>query len=230
MPGQAQFIDRDDAGRQLGIALKAHAGDRPSIVLALPRGGVPIGAHVAEALDAPLDVCLVRKLGVPGQEELAMGAIASGGARALNRDVIVPLGITPWMIERVVAHETAELHRREIAYRGNRPFPNLVGETVILVDDGAATGASMRVAVEALRQAGPRSIIAAMPVASRQAAQMLREVADECVTIVEPEPFYAVGYWYADFSEVSDAEVRELLAEARRRWETRGPIHTGARR
>jgi predicted phosphoribosyltransferase len=230
MPGHGQFIDRDDAGRQLGLALKARGVDRPAIVLALPRGGVPVGARVAEAIDAPLDVCLVRKLGVPGQEELAMGAIASGGARTLNRDVIVPLGIRPATIERVVARETAELHRREAAYRGDRRFPNLVGETVVLVDDGTATGASMRVAIEALREAGPRAVIAAVPVASRQAARLLRSVADECVTIIEPEPFYAVGYWYADFAEVSDDEVRGVLDGARRHWDTSGPVHAGVRR
>jgi putative phosphoribosyl transferase len=229
MSVRGQFIDRDDAGRQLGRALHAHRGDRPVIVLALPRGGVPVGGRVAESLDAPLDVCLVRKLGVPGHEEFAMGAIASGGVRVLNPDVVVPLRISPSAITEVIARETAELHRRELAYRGDRHFPSLVGETVILVDDGAATGASMRVAVEALREAGPRRIVAAVPVASREAAQMLRRVADECVTLIQPEPFYAVGYWYSDFSETSDDDVRDELARARRRWDATDRAHTGAR-
>ena len=228
MSPHAQFLDRDDAGRQLGRALLAHANDRPLIVLALPRGGVPVAARVAEALDAPLDVCLVRKLGLPGHEEYAMGAIASGGVRVLNRDVITSLRIAPSSIERVIERESAELHRREVAYRGDRHFPSLIGESVILVDDGAATGASMRVAVEALRQAKPRAIVVALPVASHGAAQMLRDVADDCVTLIEPEPFYAVGYWYSDFSEVSDDDVRAELAGARRRWESVDRAHTGA--
>ena len=220
MRGDGQFVDRNDAGRQLARALAAHAEDRPVIVLGLPRGGVPVAARVAEALDAPLDICLVRKLGVPGHEELAMGAIASGGVRVLNRDVIGPLRIAPRLIEQVVERESAELRRRELAYRGEERFPSLVGETVILVDDGAATGASMRVAVQALREAGPRSIVAALPVASREAAELLRAVTDDCVTLIQPDPFYAVGYWYADFSELSDDDVRLELARARQRWES----------
>lgn len=228
MRATAHFIDRYDAGRRLGIALRKHAGDRPLIVLGLPRGGVPVAARVAEELHAPLDICVVRKLGVPGAEEYAFGAIASGGARVLNDDVIAQLGISPETIERVVAKEELELRRRESAYRGVRAFPVLTGETVIIVDDGSATGASMRVAVAALRHLGPRTIIAALPVASRHAVRMLKTVADDCVCIIEPEPFYGVGLWYEDFSQTSDAEVRALLDDARRRWEADEPMHGAA--
>lgn len=218
MHSSAHFADRYDAGRRLGIALQPHASDRPLIVLGLPRGGVPVASCVAEALSAPLDICVVRKLGVPGHEEYAFGAIASGGARVMNRDVIERLGISPHTIESVVAQEELELHRRETAYRGARRFPILTAETVIVVDDGAATGASMRAAVVALRELGPRRIIVAVPVASRQAVHLLKAVADDCVCIIEPEPFYGVGMWYRDFSETSDDEVRALLANAARRW------------
>ena len=222
------FVDRYDAGRRLGVALKKHAADRPRIVLGLPRGGVPVASCVAEALDAPLDIFVVRKLGVPGHEELALGAIASGGARVLNADVIGQLGISPIVIERVVADEARELERRETVYRGARRFPVLAGETVIVVDDGAATGASMRVAVIALRQLGPRAIIAALPVASLDAIETIGAVADECVSIISPDPFYGVGLWYKDFAQTADVEVRVLLADARRRWQTAMPLHTEA--
>ena len=223
------FVDRYDAGRRLGVALRKYATDRPLIVLGLPRGGVPVASCVAEELKAPLDIFVVRKLGVPGHEELALGAIASGGAQVLNGDVIGQLGVSPLAIERVVAQERLELERREEAYRGARHFPVLAGETIIVVDDGAATGASMRVALIALRQLGPRAIIAALPVASRDALETLEAVADECVCLVTPEPFYGVGLWYGDFSETSDVEVRVLLADARRRWQTAAPLHTQAR-
>jgi predicted phosphoribosyltransferase len=180
---------------------------------------------VAEALDAPLDVCVVRKLGVPGQEEVALGAIASGGARVLNRDVIEMLGISPQVIEQIVAREQRELHRRESAYRGTRPFPLLAGKTVIVVDVGAATGASMVAALSALRHLGPRSLIAAVPVASREAAQALTSVAEDCTCLIQPEPLHGVGLWYEDFSEVSDDEVRALLADAQRRWQSSEALH-----
>lgn len=229
MLATAHFVDRYDAGRRLGVALRKHAADRPLIVLGLPRGGVPVASCVAEELDAPLDIFVVRKLGVPGHEELALGAIASGGARVLNDDVIGELGVSPLAIDRVVEQEQRELARREAAYRGARHFPALAGETIIVVDDGAATGASMRVAVIALRQLGPRAIIAAIPVASRDALETLKSVADECVCLIAPEPFYGVGLWYKDFSETSDVEVRVLLADARRRWQTAAPLHTEAR-
>lgn len=224
MFGTPHFLDRDQAGRRLGEALSRQPIEGPVIVLALPRGGVPVAARVAEELRAPLDILVVRKLGVPRHEELAMGAIASGGGYVLNHDVIRQLGITTEQIEHVVALEQEELRRREAEYRGRKPFPDVAGHTVILVDDGAATGASMRVAVEALRQLGPRAIIAAVPVASREAAEMLDNVADRCTCIIEPDPFYGVGVWYGDFSEVSDGEVRLLLGDAGRRWEKAAPI------
>lgn len=209
------FTDRDEAGRRLGEALPSHVRlQRPLIVLGLPRGGVIVAAHVATALDAPLDICAVRKLGVPGHEELAFGAIASGGARVLNAHVIAQLGITQAAIDAAIAREEQVLERREAMYRGRRVFPTLAGRTVIVVDDGAATGASMRVAVMALRALGPRSIIVALPVASHDAVALLREAADECVALVEPEPFHGVGAWYHDFSEVSDGDVRSALTDA----------------
>jgi len=223
------FTDRYDAGRRLGVALRDHAGDRPLIVLGLPRGGVPVASCVAEALNAPLDIFVVRKLGVPGHEELALGAIASGGVQVFNEDVIGQLGVRPEAIQRVIAAETRELERREADYRGEHAFPVVAGETVIVVDDGAATGASMRAAVVALRQLGPRAIIAAIPVASEAAVRLLESVADECVCVLTPRTFDGVGRWYADFSEVSDAEVRVLLADARRRWRTAGPLHADMR-
>lgn len=222
------FIDRYDAGTRLAVALRKYATDRPLIVLGLPRGGVPVAARVAEELGAPLDVFLVRKLGVPQHEELAFGAIASGKARVLNGEVIGHFGVSPTDIERVVAAEERELRRRENAYRGAQHFPVLAGETVIVVDDGAATGASMRVAIAALRQLGPRAIIAAVPVASRDAVRLLSAEADACTCIIAPEPFYGVGLWYRDFAQVSDGEVRALLADARRRWQGTGPVRVGA--
>jgi putative phosphoribosyl transferase len=218
------FSDRYDAGRRLGMALRHHLIERPLIVLGLPRGGVPVAVRVAEELDAPLDIFLVRKLGVPRHEELAFGAIASGGVRVLNDSVIRDLGISPHMVEYVVAEEERELQRREAAYRDGRTFPSLAGETVVVVDDGAATGASMRAAITALRQLGPRAIIAAIPVASREALWTLEAVADECACLIVPNRFYGVGAWYRDFTQVSDDEVRLLLADARRRWETPAPI------
>ena len=211
-----RFANRDDAGRRLGAALRRRIGERDVIVLALPRGGVPVGARIAEALNAPLDVCIVRKLGVPGYEELAMGAIASGGARVLNADVVAQLGYPPSIIEGIVEREEAEVRRREVMYRGDRPFPNLAGRTVIVVDDGAATGASMRAAVVALRQLVPRRIVVALPVASRDAVRLLSAAADDCVCLFEPEPFYGVGAWYEDFSQLTDDEVRALIADGER--------------
>jgi predicted phosphoribosyltransferase len=223
------FIDRQDAGQQLGAALRRHELDRPLMVLGLPRGGVPVAAVVADMLDAPLDVCVVRKLGVPGHEELGFGAIASGGAVVLNPDIVSALKISRGTIDIVLRAERRELERRERAFRDGLPFPVLIGETVILVDDGAATGASMHAAVLALRQLGPREIIVAVPVASRDAMHLLRSVADDCVSIIQPEPFYGVGAWYEEFQQTSDDEVRGLLARGRRRWDTRAPLHIGTR-
>ena len=206
------FADRAEAGRALAAELAGWAGRDDVIVLALPRGGVPVAAEVAQALGAPLDVFLVRKLGVPGHEELAMGAIASGGEPLLNEETVRALGITPEQVARVVAAERAELARREREYRGARSAPELRGRTVILVDDGLATGSTMHAAALAVRRAEPARIIVAVPVASEDACELLRDAADEVVAVATPEPFYAVGAWYADFTQTTDAEVRALLA------------------
>ena len=206
------FADRSEAGHALAALLDGWAGRDDVTVLALPRGGVPVGAEVARALGAPLDVFLVRKLGVPGHEELAMGAIASGGEPMLNDETVRALRITPEQIAQVVALERAELQRREQEYRGTRAAPDLAGRTVILVDDGLATGSTMHAAALAVRAAGPARIIVAVPVASEDACEMLRDAADEVVAVTTPEPFYAVGAWYRDFTQTTDAEVRALLA------------------
>jgi predicted phosphoribosyltransferase len=211
----APFRDRVDAGRQLAQALAKYASRPGVIVLGLPRGGIPVAAEVARALRAPLDVFVVRKLGVPGHEEFAMGAIASGGVRLLDRRTVAAAGLTAAQVERVTAAERAELERRERSYRGDRPLPDLTGRTVILDDDGLATGASMRAAVEALRHERPARIVVAVPVAAPETCQAFRAVADEIVCAATPEPFYAVGRWYDDFSQTTDREVHELLASAR---------------
>jgi len=184
-------------------------------VLALPRGGVPVAAEVANALSAPLDVFVVRKVGVPWHEELAMGAIASGGVRLLNEELIQAYAISDNEVDRAMQRELLELERRETLYRGGRPFPDLRNKTVILVDDGLATGSTMRVAVEALRKEGPARIVVAVPVAAPATCDAFRDVADEIVCALTPEPFYAVGLWYDDFDQTTDAEVHELLARAR---------------
>ena len=191
-----------------------YAGRTDTLVLALPRGGVPVAFEVARALRAPLDIFLVRKLGVPGQEELAMGAIASGGVRVVNEDVVRHLGITPEVIDAVAAREQGELERRERAYRDERPAPDVRGRTVILVDDGLATGSTMRAAALALRQQGPARVVVAVPVASREACEEFRGEVDDIVCAATPEPFMGVGRWYEDFSQTTDEEVRELLARA----------------
>lgn len=187
-------------------------------MLALPRGGVPVGFEVATALGAPLDVFVVRKLGLPWEEELAMGAIASGGVRVLDSDLIRAARVSEAEVERVTAIERAELARRERQYRGERPFPDLRGKTVILVDDGLATGSTMRAGVAALRQEGPSRVVVAVPVAAPATCNAFRDIADEIVCAMTPEPFRAVGYWYHDFSQTSDEEVQELLDRAR--WST----------
>lgn len=223
MYAEPRFVDRDHAGRLLGIALSRYRGQPELIVLALPRGGVPVAARVADSLGAPLDVCVVRKVGVPGHEELALGAIASGGARIFNRDVVEQLDLSSAAMDRLIAEEESELRRRESAYRGDRPFPDLHGRTVIVVDDGAATGASTRVAVRALRQLGPRRIVVALPVASREAVRMLAAEADDCVCLAKPEPFYGVGAWYEDFSQLTDDDVRAVLARGEPAHSETGP-------
>jgi putative phosphoribosyl transferase len=205
------FRDRTEAGRLLAAKLARYV-DRPDVlVLALPRGGVPIGHEVARALHAPMDVFIVRKLGVPGHEEFAMGAVATGGVRVLNEQVVSALGIPDYVIEAVAAWEQQELERRERLYRGNRPPPEVRGMTVILVDDGLATGSTMLAAVQALRKLGPARIVVAVPVASPDTCELLKSEVDEIVCAATPEPFYAVGLWYRDFSQTTDEEVRELL-------------------
>jgi predicted phosphoribosyltransferase len=205
------YRDRYDAGRILASQLMAYADRADVLVLALPRGGVPVAHEIAQALHAPLDVFLVRKLGLPGHEELAMGAIASGGVRVLNDDVVRVLQVPDDVIETVAAAEQQELERRERLYRGERPPLDVRGKIVILVDDGLATGASMRAAVAALRQMGPARIVVAVPVGSAETCAEMHDVADEVVCGYTPEPFRAVGLWYEDFSQTTDAEVRELL-------------------
>lgn len=207
-----RFKDRTEAGRLLGEALKAYAGRTDVIVLGLPRGGVPVAAGVARILGAPLDVCLVRKLGAPGQEELAMGAIASGGVRVLNEDVIRSLGISDGAIETEAIREGAELARREGLYRGGRPHLDVRDRAVILVDDGIATGATMLAAVRALKQMGPTSILVAVPVAPPSTLAELEREADGTVCLLPEESFLAVGYWYEDFRQTTDREVQACLA------------------
>ena len=208
------FPDRTEAGRLLAARLEKYAGKPDVIVLALPRGGVPVAYEVARALHAPMDVFVVRKLGIPGQEELAMGAVATGGVRVLNDQVVRGLGIPDYVIDAVVDWETEELKRRERVYRGDRPPPGVRGGTVILVDDGLATGSTMLAAVRALRQQGPARIVVAVPVASPDTCELLKAHVDEVVCAATPEPFYAVGLWYRDFSQTTDEEVRELLQRA----------------
>ena len=211
----AKFRDRADAGRHLAARLEHLAGRSDLIVLALPRGGVPVAAEVARRLRAPLDLCVVRKLGVPGHEELAMGAIATGGVRILNQDVIALADLSAHDIEAATARAKDELRRREHAYRGDRPPPDVRHRTVILVDDGLATGATMRAAVAGIRRQGATSVIIAVPVAAADTCEDLRADADEVVCLATPEPFHAVGVWYDDFSETTDRQVRELLEQAR---------------
>jgi len=208
------FRDRHDAGRRLAAKLTPYAGREDVLVLALPRGGVPVAAEVARVLGAPLDVFLVRKLGVPGHEELAMGAIAGGGVRVVNDDVVRRLGIPDWAVDRAAATEFRELERRGRAYRDDRPPLDVRGKTVVLVDDGLATGATMRAAVLAVRRLDPARVVVAVPVGAPETCHEFSDVADEVVCATEPEPFLAVGHWYADFRQTTDDEVRRLLSEA----------------
>jgi putative phosphoribosyl transferase len=206
-----RFADRYEAGRSLAGALGAYRGHSDVLVVALPRGGVPVGYEVARALGAPLEVMQVRKLGVPGHEELAMGAIASGGVRIVSENVVEALGIPERVIATVAAAEAQELERRERIYREGRLFPEVRGRSVILVDDGLATGSTMRAAAAALRSLGAQRIVAAVPVAPKESCDALRDVVDDVVCVVTPERFVAVGEWYEDFSQTSDEEVSELL-------------------
>jgi putative phosphoribosyl transferase len=211
-----RFEDRADAGRVLAGMLSAYAGLPGTIVLGLPRGGVPVAYEVARALELPLDIFLVRKLGVPGHEELAMGAIATGGVRVLNDDVVGPLGIDAATLDRVAAREQQELERREAAYRGGRPRPDVSGQTVILVDDGLATGSTMLVAIRALQLQRPARIVVAVPTAAPSVCSQIGREVDEIICAIMPEPFHAVGLWYDDFSETTDDDVRMLLHQAAR--------------
>jgi putative phosphoribosyl transferase len=206
--------NRRVAGDALAEALTAYRGRKDVIVLALPRGGVPVAYQIAKALDVALDLMLVRKLGTPGQRELAMGALASGGARVLNEDIVAGLGISEAVIEQAVADEQRELDRREQAYRGERLRPDIEGQTIILVDDGLATGATMRAAVAALRSQQPAQIVVAVPVAPAQTIMVLRREVDAVICLETPEPFMAIGQWYRDFTQVSDSEVKTLLDSA----------------
>ena len=207
------FRDRREAGRVLARALQKYANRDDVVVLALPRGGVPVAFEVAEALGAPLDVFLVRKLGTPGQRELAMGAIASGGIRVLNDEVVRWLGITPEQIELVARQEQLELDRRQQAYLEGRPAAPLEGRVVILVDDGLATGSTMKAAVQAVRQRHPQRVIVAVPVGARDTCSEMRALADEIVCARMPEPFSAVGLWYRNFDQTTDEEVMDLIHE-----------------
>jgi putative phosphoribosyl transferase len=209
-----RFRDRREAGRQLALTLRRYAGRAGVVVLGLPRGGVPVAYEVASALGVPLDVFVVRKLGLPGHEELAMGAIASGGIVVLNEEITQLLNVPAAVVAEVRDREARELARREAEYRDGRPPLDVRGRTVILVDDGLATGASMRAAIEALRRRAPAHIVVAVPIAAQQTCADLRHEVEEIVCAVTPEPFHAVGLWYRDFSPVEDAEVRELLAHA----------------
>ncbi len=206
--------DRIQAGRALGGALQSYHGRSDVLVLALPRGGVPVACEVAEALGAQVDLMIVRKLGTPGQSELAMGAIASGGIRLLNADIVSSLQIPDRAIEAVTEREKQELERRERAYRGGRPPPAVEGRCVILVDDGVATGATMRAGIAALRQRRPARIVVAVPVAPADTVDLLQREADEVVCLETPEPFMAIGCWYVRFPQLSDEEVHEYLARA----------------
>jgi putative phosphoribosyl transferase len=209
--GAMLFRDRIDAGSALASKLVKYAAQRSVLVFGLPRGGVPVAARVAESLGAPLGVLLVRKLGVPGHEEYAMGAIASGGVVELDETVVRELRLSPAAVRAVVVRESEELARRERVYQRGRPFPDVRGRTVILVDDGLATGSTMRAAVSAVRQHAPAFVVVAVPVASCEACADLSELADECVCLSRPEPFSAVGAWYEDFTPTTDDEVLACL-------------------
>ena len=209
-----EFADRHAAGKALAARLGEFASRDDLVVLALPRGGVPVAYEVARALNSPLDVFVVRKLGVPGHEELAMGALASGGVRVLNQDVLNWYRLSEADIDAVTRVEKAELERRERLYRGDRPLVPVEGRIAILIDDGLATGSTMRAAVEAVRGLNPSRIIVAVPVGAQEACEQLRQIADDAICLMAPASFSAVGQWYLDFSQTTDDEVRQLLASS----------------
>lgn len=209
-----RFLNRTDAGRQLASQLGRYAGRSDVLVLGLPRGGVPVAFEIAMSLDAPLDVFVVRKLGLPGHEEFGIGAIASGGVRVVDDSVLRAYGVDEETLERITERERRELERRERLYRDDRPFPNAADRIVILVDDGLATGSTMRAAVSALRAEGPREIVVAVPVGAPETCAAMSKLADEVECLAMPEPFYAVGLWYADFEQTDDDEVHDLLERA----------------
>jgi len=208
------FRDRTDAGQVLARCLQQYKNQPDVLILGLPRGGVPVAYEVAREMKAPLDVFIVRKLGVPGHEELGMGAIATGGVRILQDGIVRELGISPQTIEAVSAREQAELERRERLYRGDRPAPTIKGRTIVIVDDGLATGSTMKAAIQAVRQQDPRQVIVAVPTAPSETCEQLKGSADEVVCALTPEPFFAVGGSYADFTQITDEEVRDLIASA----------------
>jgi putative phosphoribosyl transferase len=211
------FRNRSEAGRALAERVRAAVPDPHPLILALPRGGVPVAFEVARALNAELDVFLVRKLGMPGEEELALGALASGGVRVLNQDLISYMRVPDDVLEELTRREQQELERREQMYRKGRPAASVAGRTVVLIDDGLATGASMLAASRALRPQGAAKIVVAVPVASRQTCDDFRREVDEIICLATPHPFGAVGIWYEDFAQISDQQVRTLLEEARGR-------------
>ena len=218
---QERFLDRSDAGRQLALALAPYAGRSDAIVLGLPRGGVPVAFEIALALEAPLDVFVVRKLGLPGHEEFGIGAIASGGVRVVDDNVLRAYGVDEETLDRITERERRELQRRERSYRDDRPFPDLRGRLVILVDDGLATGSTVRAAVAALRAEGPREIVVAVPVGAHETCDALGAEVDDLICLWTPDHFYAVGLWYENFDQTTDDEVHELLARAAARFANR---------
>jgi putative phosphoribosyl transferase len=209
------FIDREDAGKKLAARLDKYANREDVVVLALPRGGVPVAYEVARHLRAPMDIFLVRKLGLPGQEELAMGAIASGGIRVLNEDVVHRLNVPDRVLDSVVKKEMAELQRREKMYRGDTPMVDVRNKSAILIDDGLATGASMKAAVSGVLAHDPDRVVVAVPVAAPEICARFQTIVDEIICLETPEIFFGVGAWYENFSQTSDEEVRQLLKQAR---------------
>ena len=225
-----RFENRAQAGRVLAGHLQNYVGTPDMLVLGLPRGGLPVAAEVARGLHAPLDVFVVRKLGVPGHEELAMGAVASGGVRVINHDVVDALTISPRTIDIVTSAERQELSRRERLYRGDRPPVWVQGRTIILVDDGLATGATMRAGVEALKAQGPVAVVVAVPVGAGDTCSALGEVADDVVCVMTPHPFQAVGLWYRNFDQTTDDEVRDILRLAAQEQPPYGVRKSGVNR